>query len=84
MLPILIIVGFLEKLAESSVKRIMVGAGGAYLDEIQSAIDIVSMKKVILFHGFQGYPTPIEDNQISRMQLLQNAFSGHKNVSTWI
>jgi len=73
-------VGFLEKLAESSVKRIMVGAGGAYLDEIQSAIDIVSMKKVILFHGFQGYPTPIGDNQISRMQLLQNAFSGHKNV----
>ena len=73
-------VGFLEKLAKSSVKRIMVGAGGAYLDEIRSAIDIVSMKQVILFHGFQGYPTPIEDNQISRMQLLQNVFSDHKNV----
>jgi len=38
------------------------------------------MKQVILFHGFQGYPTPIEDNQISRMQLLKNAFSDYKNV----
>ena len=73
-------IGFLEKLARSSVKRIMVGAGGAYLDEIKSALEIISMKQVILFHGFQGYPTPIEDNQISRMQLLQNAFSDHKNV----
>lgn len=73
-------IGFLEKLAESSVKRIMVGAGGAYLDEIRSALEIISMKQVILFHGFQGYPTPIEDNQISRMKLLQNAFSDHKNV----
>ena len=73
-------IGFLEKLARSSVKRIMVGAGGAYLDEIKSALEIISMKQVILFHGFQGYPTPIEDNQISRMKLLQNAFSDHKNV----
>ena len=73
-------IGFLEKLARSSVKRIMVGAGGAYLDEIRSALEIISMKQVILFHGFQGYPTPIEDNQISRMKLLQNAFSDHKNV----
>lgn len=73
-------IGFLEKLASSSVKRIMVGAGGAYLDEIRSALEIISMKQVILFHGFQGYPTLIEDNQISRMQLLQNAFSDHKNV----
>ena len=72
--------GFLEKLAVSSIKRIMVGAGGAYLDEIRSAIDIVSTKQVILFHGFQGYPTPIKDNQVSRIQLLQEAFSGHKNV----
>ena len=73
-------IGFLEKLAKSSIKRIMIGVGGAYLDEIRSAIEIVSMKQVILFHGFQGYPTPIEDNQISRIQLLQNAFSDYKNV----
>ena len=43
-------------------------------------LEIISMKQVILFHGFQGYPTPIEDNQISRMQLLKNAFSDYKNV----
>ena len=73
-------IGFLEKLAKSSVKRIMVGAGGAHLEEIKNAIEIVSMKQIILFHGFQGYPTPIEDNQISRMQLLKNAFSDYKNV----
>ena len=42
------------------------------------------MKKVILFHGFQGYPTPIGDNQISRMQLLQNAFSESQKCEYWI
>lgn len=72
--------GFLEKLAESSVKRIMVGTGGAYLEEIQSAVDIISMKQVILFHGFQGYPTPIEDNQISRLKVLEMTFSDYRNV----
>ena len=73
-------IGFLSKLADSSIKRIMVGAGGAYLPEIKSALDIVPMKEVVLFHGFQGYPTTIEDNQMSRIQLLQGAFSEHKNV----
>ena len=58
----------------------MVGAGGAYLEEIRDALAIVSNKQMILFHGFQGYPTGIEENQISRIQLLRNVFSDYENV----
>ena len=74
-------IGFLDKLASSSIRRIMVGAGGANLDELRSAINIISMKHVILLHGFQGYPTSIQDNQTSRIQLLHGAFSECPNVS---
>ena len=73
-------VGFLTSLAESSIERIMVGAGGAYVGEIKDALEILGSKKVILFHGFQGYPTGVADNQISRLKLLSDTFFGYENV----
>ena len=74
-------IGFLNSLAASSVDRIMLGAGGAYADEIKNAIDILGQKKVILFHGFQGYPTSIDENQISRLQIWKSTFEKYPNVS---
>lgn len=73
-------IGFLNKLVKSSIKRIMIGAGGAYLDEIKNALDLLKMKENVLFHGFQGYPTNIEDNQLSRIKTLQEAFSNQNNI----
>lgn len=74
-------IGFLNILAASSVDRIMLGAGGAYADEIKNAINILGDKKVVLFHGFQGYPTSTGDNQISRLQVWKATFSEYPNVS---
>jgi sialic acid synthase SpsE len=73
-------VGFLNALAKSSIERIMLGAGGAYLEEIKYALEILDSKKVVLFHGFQGYPTAINDNQISRLKVLELTFSDYRNV----
>ena len=73
-------IGFLSDISESSIERIMVGTGGAYVDEIKRAVDILGSKTVVLFHGFQGYPTEISENQISRLDVLADIFSGYNNV----
>jgi len=74
-------IGFLEKLAGSTIERVMLGAGGAYFDEIENAIEILKKKNVILFHGFQGYPTSLDENQISRIQLWKSSFRHFSNVT---
>ncbi len=73
-------IGFLSDISESSIERVMVGTGGAYVDEIKRAIEILRAKTVVLFHGFQGYPTEIKENQISRLDVLADLFSGYSNV----
>ena len=34
-------IGFLSDISESSIERIMVGTGGAYVDEIKRAVDVL-------------------------------------------
>ena len=71
---------FLDKIAKSRIKRVMLGAGGAYLDEIKQAIKALSGKEIVLFHGFQGYPTLIEENQISRLKVWEKLFCKEPKV----
>ncbi|MGL1930806.1 MAG: N-acetylneuraminate synthase family protein [Desulfotalea sp.] len=74
-------IGFLEKVAQSSVPKVLLGAGGAYSSELNRAIDILSDKKVVVLLGFQGYPTPTETNQISRVGLVaKEIIHNHPNV----
>lgn len=63
-------VGLLNQVASSSVNRVLLGAGGAHLSELQRAIEILSAKDVVVLLGFQGYPTPSDANQIARIRLL--------------
>lgn len=63
-------VGFLEQLADSSIPRILLGAGGAYAGEIERALDMLSGKETVVLLGFQAYPTPDDANQIGRVRLL--------------
>lgn len=63
-------IGLLNEVADSSVKKVLLGAGGAYFSELRQAIDILSGKNVTILLGFQGYPTPNESNQIDRVRLL--------------
>lgn len=61
----------LEDVALSSVSKVLLGAGGAYFNEIKHALGKLSGKEVVLFLGFQGYPTPNDSNQIARISLLK-------------
>ncbi len=75
-------IGLLNEVANSSVKRILLGAGGAYASELNQAIDILSAKDVVILLGFQGYPTPTAANQIARVRLLvERLANAHANVS---
>ena len=75
-------IALLNEVANSSVKKVLLGAGGAYSTELQQAIDILAAKDVVILLGFQGYPTPNETNQIGRISLLAKRFGhGHPNVS---
>lgn len=75
-------IGLLNEVADSSVRKVLLGAGGAYFSELQEAIDILSNKEVIVLLGFQGYPTPNETNQIARVRLLvERIGSSPSNVS---
>lgn len=74
--------GLLKDVANSSVKKVLLGAGGAYSNELQQAIDILSNKEVTVLLGFQGYPTPNETNQIARVRLLVDRLGQtHPNVT---
>lgn len=67
--------GFLEEVNASSVQTVALGAGGAHRSEIDTALDKLSGKNVVIMLGFQGYPTPDPSNQISRVRSLVDAFS---------
>lgn len=74
-------IGLLRALAETKVKRVLLGAGGAHANEIEQALSILSNKEVVILLGFQGYPTPNETNQIARVQLLVKRYAeSHPNV----
>jgi len=62
--------GLLEEIRRSGINVVMLGAGGAFSSEVDTAVDLLSGKQVTVILGFQGYPTPVKSNQIARIQLL--------------
>jgi sialic acid synthase SpsE len=75
-------VGLLNDIAECTIQKVYLGAGGALLSEIIQAISILKNKTVIVLLGFQSYPTPNEDNQIDRIrslnEILNKKFNNYK------
>ena len=65
-------VELLEAISVSSINTVILGVGGAYIDEIEKAVRILQKKKLVLMCGFQGYPTKNQDNQISRIKIIRN------------
>jgi sialic acid synthase SpsE len=75
-------IGLLNEVARSQIGKILLGAGGAYLEELEKALSILSNKEIVILLGFQGYPTANQDNQIGRIKLLIQHFSNkYPNVS---
>jgi N,N'-diacetyllegionaminate synthase len=60
--------GLLKAIALSSIPRVLLACGGAMRSEIERALKSLAGKKIALLFGFQGYPTPNEANQISRLR----------------
>ncbi len=75
-------VALVGEVANSAVKRVLLGAGGAHLSELNQAIEILAAKEVVVLLGFQGYPTPDDANQIARVRLLVELITEkHRNVA---
>jgi sialic acid synthase SpsE len=68
-------VALLDEVAQSAIHRVFLGAGGAHLSEIEEAVSKLRMKSVVVLLGFQGYPTPTDTNQISRVRFLVDHLS---------
>ena len=74
--------GLLGEVARSSLREVLLGAGGARAGEIEGALELLRDKRVGLLVGFQGYPTPLETNQIARVRYFVDRFGGtHPNVT---
>ena len=63
--------GLLEAISSSSIKKVILGIGGAYWGEIEKALQVLKSKNLVLLCGFQGYPTKKEDNHIGRMHAIK-------------
>ena len=58
-------------------KPILLSTAGVFPNEIDVALAILqkSSKEIVLMHGFQGYPTKINDLNLHRMQELRNRYN---------
>lgn len=65
----------LEKFNDKK-KKYFLSCGGSNLTEIAYAVRILNRKKIkpILMHGFQAYPTDIDDTNLNRLKLLKEIF----------
>lgn len=66
----------LRAVAESQ-KPIFLSCGASKIDEIQKAIQFLKKlgtKDIILMHGYQGFPTKIEDCHLNYIKTLQRVF----------
>ncbi|MDP2399073.1 MAG: N-acetylneuraminate synthase family protein [Burkholderiales bacterium] len=63
--------GLLQEIAVSRAPLVLLSTGGCLRDEIAEALGVLGEKDVVLLHGYQGYPTPIEGNQIERLSDLR-------------
>lgn len=66
----------IEEVAKTK-KPILVGTGASTLEEISSAIKTIKSKgneNIIVMHGYQAYPTKVEDNHLRFLKFLQRKF----------
>ncbi len=58
-------------------KPIFLSCGAAKIEEIQKAIDILrenGTEKLVLMHGYQGFPTKLEDTHLNYIKTLERIF----------
>jgi sialic acid synthase SpsE len=68
---------YVKKIA-AKMKPVFIRTGGAFLGEIEKAIMWINEcgnSDIILLHGFQNYPTKLEDMHLRYIQSLKQVFS---------
>lgn len=60
----------LQAIAASAVAEVLLSAAGCHEAEIGRALGVLEGKRIVLLHGFQGYPTAVAANQILRLREL--------------
>lgn len=67
---------------EKHGRRVYLSAGGATARELADAVNVLSAAGVrpILLHGFQSYPTALEDTELCRLEWLREHFGQHCDV----
>jgi N,N'-diacetyllegionaminate synthase len=64
--------------------RILLGVGGSTVREIGSALRIVlaagKTERPVLMHGFQSYPTAVEDSCVIRLKFLREVFGDRCDI----
>ena len=74
-----------------SKKPILLSTGGSRMSEVESALQVLEengANEVVLMHGVQNFPTPLEDARIQRIQALSYffdlpvGFQDHTDAST--
>jgi N,N'-diacetyllegionaminate synthase len=68
--------GLLQEVAGCRVEEVLLSCGGCYRQEIDTAVGILRAKRLVLLHGYQGYPTPTAANQIARLEQLRRRYAG--------
>ena len=64
-----------------SDKEIIISCGGSNIREIYYALNILKNKNPItLMHGFQSYPTEVEDSNLRRLDWLKRNFGDYYNI----
>jgi N,N'-diacetyllegionaminate synthase len=67
-------VALMRHVAASPVRRVVLSAGGTFDGELSAAVGILREKRLVLMHGFQGYPTRADENQLARLERLRRAY----------
>jgi len=73
-------IGLLEDVAASGIGLVLLSIGGCFKHEIDEALRILKAKQIVLLHGFQGYPTPLEANQVARLHELVRLYGDAQNI----
>ena len=58
----------------SNNKLIFISCGGVFIHEIEEAINILSNFNLVLMHGYQAYPTNLNDTNINKLILIKEKF----------
>lgn len=71
--------GLLQDVAASSIPFVLLSAAACNDAEINETLRLLNSKNIVLLHGFQGYPTPLEANNVARLGKLRQllAASNH-------